>query len=46
MNNLQLGKRNQLKVLREKDHGVYLEGGDIGSNAHGQTNMVPTSTGA
>ena len=27
---LQLGKRNQLKVLREKDHGVYLEGGDIG----------------
>ena len=30
MNNLQLGKRNQLKVLREKDHGVYLEGGDIG----------------
>ena len=30
MSNLQLGKRNQLKVLREKDHGVYLEGGDIG----------------
>lgn len=30
MNKLQLGKRNQLKVLREKDHGVYLEGGDIG----------------
>lgn len=27
---LRLGKRNQLKVLREKDHGVYLEGGDIG----------------
>ncbi len=27
---LLLGKRNQLKVLREKDHGVYLEGGDIG----------------
>ena len=30
MATLQLGKRNQLKVLREKDHGVYLEGGDIG----------------
>ena len=30
MPTLQLGKRNQLKVLREKDHGVYLEGGDIG----------------
>lgn len=30
MNKLQLGKRNQLKVLRKKDHGVYLEGGDIG----------------
>ncbi|MBQ3926704.1 MAG: GntR family transcriptional regulator [Bacteroidaceae bacterium] len=27
---LQLGKRNQLKVLRKKEHGVYLEGGDIG----------------
>lgn len=27
---LQLGKRNQLKVVREKDHGLYLEGGDIG----------------
>jgi len=27
---LQLGKRNQLKVLREKEHGLYLEGGDIG----------------
>ena len=30
MATLQLGKRNQLKVLREKEHGVYLEGGDIG----------------
>lgn len=30
MKKLQLGKRNQLKVLREKDHGVYLEGGEIG----------------
>ena len=30
MSKLQLGKRNQLKVLRKKDHGVYLEGGDIG----------------
>ncbi len=30
MNKLQLGKRNLLKVLREKDHGVYLEGGEIG----------------
>ena len=30
MNKLQLGKRNQLKVLRKKDHGVYLEGGEIG----------------
>ena len=30
MATLQLGKRNQLKVLREKGHGVYLEGGDIG----------------
>ncbi|MBR1667578.1 MAG: hypothetical protein IJ693_04770 [Bacteroidaceae bacterium] len=30
MSNLQLGKRNQLKVLRKKDHGVYLEGGEIG----------------
>lgn len=29
-NNLRLGKRNLLKVLREKDHGVYLEGGEIG----------------
>ncbi|MBO4673592.1 MAG: GntR family transcriptional regulator [Bacteroidaceae bacterium] len=27
---LQLGKRNQLKVLRKKEHGLYLEGGDIG----------------
>ncbi|MDO5482136.1 MAG: S1-like domain-containing RNA-binding protein [Bacteroidaceae bacterium] len=27
---LLLGKRNQLKVLRKKDHGVYLEGGEIG----------------
>ena len=27
---LQLGKRNQLKVLRKKEHVVYLEGGDIG----------------
>lgn len=30
MNNLQLGKRNRLTVLRKKDHGVYLDGGDIG----------------
>ncbi len=30
MTTLQLGKRNQLKVLRKKEHGVYLEGGDIG----------------
>lgn len=30
MTTLQLGKRNQLKVLRRKEHGVYLEGGDIG----------------
>ncbi len=30
MAQLKLGKRNLLKVLREKDHGVYLEGGDIG----------------
>ena len=30
MTPLKLGKRNQLKVLRKKDHGVYLEGGDIG----------------
>ena len=30
MAQLQLGKRNLLKVLREKEHGVYLEGGDIG----------------
>ena len=30
MSTLQLGKRNQLKVLREKEHGLYLEGGDIG----------------
>ena len=30
MATLQLGKRNQLKVLREKEHGLYLEGGDIG----------------
>ncbi len=30
MTKLQLGKRNQLKVLREKEHGLYLEGGDIG----------------
>ena len=46
---LQLGKRNQLKVLREKDHGVYLEVGDIGdiarNLAHGETRYaraVPT----
>ena len=30
MTKLQLGKRNQLKVLRKKEHGLYLEGGDIG----------------
>ena len=30
MATLQLGKRNSLKVLRKKDHGVYLEGGEIG----------------
>ena len=30
MTKLKLGKRNQLKVLRKKDHGVYLEGGEIG----------------
>ena len=30
MATLQLGKRNFLKVLRKKDHGVYLEGGEIG----------------
>ena len=30
MTKLQLGKGNQLKVLREKEHGLYLEGGDIG----------------
>ncbi len=30
MTKLQLGKRNQLKVLREKEHGLYLQGGDIG----------------
>lgn len=30
MAQLKLGKRNQLKVLREKEHGLYLEGGDIG----------------
>ena len=30
MKKLRLGKRNQLKVLRIKDHGVYLEGGEIG----------------
>lgn len=30
MSTLKLGKRNQLKVLREKEHGLYLEGGDIG----------------
>lgn len=30
MAQLKLGKRNQLKVLREKEHGVYLEGGEIG----------------
>ena len=30
MATLQLGKRNQLRVLREKEHGLYLEGGDIG----------------
>lgn len=30
MATLRLGKRNQLKVVREKDHGVYLEGGEIG----------------
>ncbi len=27
---LQLGRRNLLKVLRIRDHGVYLEGGEIG----------------
>lgn len=27
---IRLGKRNQLKVLREVDFGVYLDGGDIG----------------
>ena len=30
MAQLKLGKRNLLKVLRIKEHGVYLEGGDIG----------------
>lgn len=30
MNKLRLGKRNLLKVLREKDHGMYLDGGEIG----------------
>ena len=30
MKKLQLGKRNLLKVLRKKEHGVYLEGGEIG----------------
>lgn len=30
MKKLLLGKRNVLKVLREKDHGMYLEGGEIG----------------
>lgn len=30
MNKILLGKRNQLKVLRKRDHGVYLEGGEIG----------------
>lgn len=30
MAQLKLGKRNQLKVLREKEYGLYLEGGDIG----------------
>lgn len=30
MATLQLGKRNFLKVLRKKEHGVYLEGGEIG----------------
>lgn len=29
-NKILLGKRNQLKVLRIKDHGLYLEGGEIG----------------
>ena len=27
---LKLGKRNLLKVVREKDQGLYLDGGDIG----------------
>ena len=27
---LKLGKRNLLKVIRERDNGVYLDGGDIG----------------
>lgn len=30
MGKLKLGKRNLLKVVRSKDHGMYLEGGEIG----------------
>ncbi len=30
MNKLKLGKRNLLKVVRIKDHGMYLDGGEIG----------------
>lgn len=28
--NIQLGKRNKLEVLREKDFGLYLDAGEIG----------------
>ena len=30
MTTLKLGKRNLLKVVREKEHGLYLDGGEIG----------------
>ena len=30
MTTIQLGKRNQLEILREVDFGVYLDGGDVG----------------
>lgn len=30
MGKLKLGKRNLLKVVRSKDHGMYLDGGEIG----------------
>lgn len=30
MEKLKLGKRNLLKVVRRKDHGMYLDGGELG----------------